>query len=380
MTGAIDSAEPQQFVARPVAPMSLIDRGTDAADVVRLAFRAAQVEGHQPFVRSTTIDQPVAPASLLPGDAEIERSVTTDTNVVALARSPRGSLLISVFPRSAAVSVSATSDALAECIINDVLACAPTPIDRETVPIRTWHLSGHETPIGNDRRVNAPTWNEIARNYPTSVRDELERLLKVERPAKAGKLILWHGAPGTGKTTALRALLREWEPWCAGQYISDPEQFFGHPGYIGEVLTRSPTPKHGPTLTRAGEPESLWRLLVAEDTDEYLRASARRDAGAGLGRLLNLADGILGQGFNTLILLTTNEELNRLHPALIRPGRCLARVEFTSFRPSDARAWLPEGAAQPTSDATLAELFERCGDVQRLGSHATEMERTGVYL
>lgn len=53
----------------------------------------------------------------------------------------------------------------------------------------------------------------------------------------------------------------------------------------------------------------MWRLIVAEDSDDYLRASARRDAGAGLSRLLNLTDGILGQGFNVLVLITTNEEL-----------------------------------------------------------------------
>lgn len=246
--------------------------------------------------------------------------------------------------------------------------------------IRTWHLSGHDTPIGADRRIKAPAWSEIERNYPGAVKDELGTLLKLERPAKTGKLILWHGPPGTGKTTALRALLRAWEPWCAGQYVADPEQFFGHPGYISDVLTRSAAPKHGPTLARAGEPEALWRLIIAEDTDEYLRASARRDAGAGLGRLLNLADGILGQGFNTLILLTTNEELHRLHPALIRPGRCLARVEFTAFRHHEARAWLPDGVAEPAEDATLAELFERCGDLERLGTRETKEERPGVYL
>jgi ATP-dependent 26S proteasome regulatory subunit len=69
-------------------------------------------------------------------------------------------------------------------------------------------------------------------------------------------------------------------------------------------------------------------LIVAEDSDEFLRLSARREAGAALGRLLNLTDGILGQGSNTLILLTTNELLENLHPALIRPGRCLAQIEF----------------------------------------------------
>jgi TRAP-type C4-dicarboxylate transport system permease large subunit len=75
---------------------------------------------------------------------------------------------------------------------------------------------------------------------------------------------------------------------------------------------------------------------VAEDSDEFLRASARRDAGASLGRLLNVTDGVLGQGSDTIILLTTNEEIGRLHPALVRPGRCLGAVEFTEFSPTEA--------------------------------------------
>jgi len=283
-----------------------------------------------------------------------------------------------VTPRSARVAVSAASDDLAGAIVADVLLAAPSEVDQGEVPIRTWQ--GGSFPDGSDRKIQAPAWPEIERNYPDAVRSELEVLLKLERPTRTGKLILWHGPPGTGKTTMLRALLRAWEPWCAGQYISDPEHFFRDPGYITRVLMRSAIPALGPTLTQAGEPEAMWRLVIAEDADEYLRASAKRDAGAGLGRLLNLTDGILGQGYNTLILLTTNEELNRLHPALIRPGRCLARVEFTAFGRSEARAWLPDGSNEPPEQSTLAELFEHRGDLTQLGARRTKEEQPGVYL
>jgi hypothetical protein len=73
--------------------------------------------------------------------------------------------------------------------------------------------------------------------------------------------------------------------------------------------------------------------------------------------LLNVADGMLGQGLNTLVLLTTNEEITRLHPAVVRPGRCLCLIEFDRFSNAEARAWLDD--ATVTGEPTLAELFER---------------------
>jgi hypothetical protein len=144
-----------------------------------------------------------------------------------------------------------------------------------------------------------------------------------------------------------------------------------------EVLTTAPDTSVGPTLNRAARPETVWRLLIAEDTDEYLRASARRDAGAALGRLLNLADGILGQGLNTLILLTTNEESARLHQALVRPGRCLSAVEFTPFDARDATAWLGSPVHAPM---TLAALLEERGDLSRLSTREDTLATTGQYL
>ena len=104
---------------------------------------------------------------------------------------------------------------------------------------------------------------------------------------------------------------------------------------------------------------------MAEDTDEYLRASVWRDAGAALGDRLNLADGILGQGMNVLVLLTTNEETSRLHPASVRPGRCLAEVEFSAFDPFEASRIGPGNDAHHAM--TLAELLEKRGDLSWIG-------------
>ena len=105
-----------------------------------------------------------------------------------------------------------------------------------------------------------------------------------------------------------------------------------------------------------------WRMLVLEDTGELLSIDAKERAGQGLSRLLNAVDGLLGQGSRVLLLITTNEELGALHPAVTRPGRCASQMEFLPLSPAEAKGWLAahdeeRRAAAPKAPKTIAELY-----------------------
>jgi hypothetical protein len=205
------------------------------------------------------------------------------------------------------------------------------------------------------------------------------------RPASGGQLILWHGPAGTGKTFALRALAWEWRDWCEFSYIVDPDAFFGqHADYLmsvlledgeGMMMRRAHTSwvrshmigmSHGIVLAEDDEldeedSEPPWRLLILEDAGELIQADARAAAGQGLSRFLNVVDGLTGQGLRVLVLVTTNEEVRRLHPAVARPGRCAAEVEFGALSAAEAAAWCEAHGLEerPTSATSLASLFAR---------------------
>jgi chloramphenicol 3-O-phosphotransferase len=224
----------------------------------------------------------------------------------------------------------------------------------DRVSIAFW-MRGESGGDVRHREIEAPPFRVIASNYPTVVRRQLERLFEITRPSR-GRLILWRGAPGTGKSHALRALARAWAPWCSAHFIVDPEELLGRGGsYLLDLLSSD------------AEDEHRWRLVILEDTGEMIAADARSVTGQALSRLLNVADGLIGQGTNTLLLITTNEPVGRLHPAARRPGRCLADIEFVPFSLVEARAWLTAHGSSRDIDSptTLAELFdETANDAQ----------------
>jgi ATPase family associated with various cellular activities (AAA) len=234
------------------------------------------------------------------------------------------------------------------------------------VPVAFWAGAGEDLlSVGGPRwrRLSLPPLAEIADNYPIAVASGLTAFCAHSSgDALPGRLALWHGPPGTGKTWALRALGCEWRGWCDLHYITDPERLLGgDSAYMLKVLAgRSEADLSDRNEEVEDEPPSneRWRLLVLEDAGELLGLAAPAEVGRGFARLLNIADGLLGQGSRALILVTSNEPLGKLHPAALRPGRAMATLEFAPLSAAEAAAWFAgRGVDRKVgSSATIAEL------------------------
>ena len=261
------------------------------------------------------------------------------------------------------VSVAASDLAVTDKIVSDLRkAFPPSPIGTEPVlPLGFWHLS-KSGPVMNVRKIEVASWSEVERNYSTATKSNLGSLIEEFKPWRHnGQLLLWHGEPGSGKTWAIRALAWAWRSWCRFEYVIDPDQLLERGDYLVEVLlrrTHHESSEDSMEFRDPSQPEK-WRLLILEDSGELMSIDAKKTLGQGLSRLLNISDGILGQGTKTMILITTNEELGKLNRAITRPGRCFSEIGFERLSAEEANRWLRDGGSASRVDGarTLSELY-----------------------
>lgn len=175
--------------------------------------------------------------------------------------------------------------------------------------------------------------------------DHIVRDLKSKSPS--GRLAIFDGEPGTGKTYMIRGLL---DAVPQALFVIVPVgmvQELASPGMIGALLE---------TRRNKGD---LPTVFLIEDADDCLGSRDATNVNA-VSALLNLGDGILGAMMDLRLVCTTNLKNEELDEAVIRPGRLSRKVYVGPLHApvaADLYKKLTGKDLKITSEMTLAEVY-----------------------
>ena len=289
---------------------------------------------------------------------QIVRAVENPSRLDVLARGDQWWTSITVWESSCFVDVG--GDSFEQC--HELLSRLRSGLEtrdnnKKLVSFDVWSMAG--PPVS--RKFDEVPWHVVAENYPVTTRTNLSRLMTMSRAqvTTGGKIIVFHGLPGTGKTWAIRSLLTSWKGWAHAALVIDPDALLSSPEYFLSIFQ--------------SVNEGTVRLLILEDADQIVEKNGTRSND--LSRLLNLTDGLVGASSDVAVLLSTNARAASLDSALLRPGRCLASVSFEPFTAFEASERIGRSV---TSPHTLAQIFEATGAVERLSNET--LASIGQYL
>jgi hypothetical protein len=168
---------------------------------------------------------------------------------------------------------------------------------------------------------------------------------------KLGLTIL-QGPPGVGKTSYLRYLLR---------MLRRSHRFYYLPVTVYPVLASPGSAKFWVSETALHGRRQ--KVVFIEDAEMLLMERAP-DNQASLSNLLNIADGFLGAFLRVHVICTVNTQIEKLDPAVLRPGRLLARYTFPRLSPEQANALATaKGLRIRHQDSySLAEIYNQNED------------------
>jgi hypothetical protein len=177
-------------------------------------------------------------------------------------------------------------------------------------------------------------------------------------------VLVLQGPPGTGKTRLIRAILGEMSRRAGGEasalYTGDKKALESDEIFVKFITGRD-------------------SAFVIEDADHVLKP--RADGNEELHRFLAIADGVVQAQGRKIIFSTNLPNVGDLDDALVRPGRCFARVHVRLMTASEAlvlakrltgsaeaAARVLQALAKAEKGVSVAELYQAA---ERVGVRST---------
>lgn len=213
-------------------------------------------------------------------------------------------ILIYLFFKNVYILFNPSLENEAQEIQNQLLSFRVKP--RKTTQI-SLIINGIKGLITKNIEIKKPKLN-LNLHYNDDFKEVHLSIIKNLKKQKSQGLYLFHGLPGTGKSTYIKHLIHQQNK---------------------QVIFLSP--KLASNLDDLGLTEFLLDnqncILVIEDAEELI-LSRDNHHNSKLSFLLNLTDGLLGESLGIQIIATFNTDLKNIDKALLRKGRLTSIYEF----------------------------------------------------
>lgn len=175
-------------------------------------------------------------------------------------------------------------------------------------------------------------------------------------------LYLFHGEPGTGKTTYIKHLAS----------LINRDMIYVPVAFIDSLVD----PSFLPALLK-----KRHSILVIEDAEKALLAREPGDSSSLVSAILNITDGIMGNVFSISVIATYNSPRAGIDKALLRKGRLKGEHKFDKLPVEQAQKILDENKIKFTAKEpmSLAEIFNTNEPDTLTTKELVEEKRMGFF-
>lgn len=200
------------------------------------------------------------------------------------------------------------------------------------------------------RSIGRPAKKLIKTNYNQEVLDKFDYVItEFNKDIPFGRMLILYGEPGTGKTNLIQGMLSKLD-------ISNTKVIFLQPEYLTNFSVSN-------LMGILLESHMKRTLLIIEDGDELLvpRNDGVSVSNSMISKLLNIADGIVGNLLDLRLIITTNADSVKFDDAIKRPGRLCDSIYVGKLKPERANKAFKNITNQDGSfdkEVTLAEVYQ----------------------
>ena len=175
-------------------------------------------------------------------------------------------------------------------------------------------------------------------------------------------LYLFHGEPGTGKTTYIKYLAS----------VINRDMIYVPVAFIDSLVD----PSFLPALLK-----KRHSVLVIEDAEKALLAREPGDSSSLVSAILNITDGIMGNVFSISVIATYNSPRAGIDKALLRKGRLKGEHKFDKLPVEQVQQILDENKINFTAKEpmSLAEIFNTQEPDNLTTKSLVEEKRMGFF-